>query len=74
MTGQEEQKILTFFKKHNLNIVNRPEYQKDKKMLLEVAEKTMKLLGHTGEQLITETDVVSKMFEQQLQERINKQT
>ena len=74
MTVQEEQKILTFFKKHKLNIENRPEYQEDKKMLLEVAEKTMRLLGDAGEQLITKTEVVSKMFEQQLQERINKQT
>lgn len=74
MREQEEQKILTFFLKHNLNIENRPEYQDDKKMLLEVAEKTMRLLGDAGEQLITKTDVVSDMFEQQMQERINKQT
>ena len=74
MTEQDEQKILTYFKKYNLNIEDRVEYNKDKKMLLEVAENTMRLLGYAGEQLITEADIVSKMFEQQLQERINKQT
>lgn len=74
MTAQEEQEILTYFNNHNLNIKNKPEYKKNKKMLLEVAEKTMRLLGDAGEQLISKTDVVSDMFEQQLQERINKQT
>ena len=74
MTEQEEQKILTYFKKHNLDIVARPEYLEDKKMLLEVAEKTMHLLGYSGDQLLAQADHVSKMFEFQLEERINKQT
>lgn len=73
MTEQEQQKILTYFRNYNLNLEDRAGFKDDKKILLEVAEKTMKLLEYAGDELISETKTIHKMFEVQLEERINNQ-
>jgi len=69
-----EQEILSYFKKYNLNIEDRPEFKTDKEMILEVAQKAIRLLGYAGEDLMEEADTVKKMFELELEERINNQT
>lgn len=66
MTEQEEQQILTYFRKYNINLEDRTEFKNNKNKLLEAAQNTIRLLGYAGEELITETKIVQEMFESQL--------